>query len=113
MVDGLATITIKATDPLQKSVSAEFKVAIRTSGVLVSAYPSPVTDVLYITNNEVQAHSMDVKIMASTGGIVLSETVSGSAFEPASVDVSGLAPGIYTVMISFNGTDYKQTVVKK
>lgn len=113
MSDGLATITIKATDPLQKSVSAEFKVAIRTSGVLVTAYPSPVTDVLYITNNEVQAHSMDVKIMASTGGIVLSETVSGSAFEPASVDVSGLAPGIYTVMISFNGTDYKQTVVKK
>ena len=113
MVDGLATISVTATDPLKKSVSTEFMVAIRTSGVLVSAYPSPVTDVLYISNNEVQAHSMDVKILSSTGGVVLTATVSGSAFEPATLDVSGLAPGIYTVMITFNGTEYKQTVVKQ
>lgn len=111
--DGLATITVSATDALKKSVSTEFKVAVRTSGAVVSAYPSPVTDVLYISNNEAQVRSMDVKIMASTGGVVLSVTVSASAFEPAAVDVSGLAPGIYTVMTTFNGTDYKQTVVKK
>jgi len=113
MVDGLATITIKATDPLKKSVSTEFKVAVRTSGILVSAYPSPVTDILYISNNEIDAHSMEVKILSTTGGVVYTGTVSGSAFEPATLDVSGLAPGIYTVIITFNGTEYKQTVVKK
>ena len=87
--------------------------AVRTSGILVSAYPSPVTDILYISNNEIDAHSMEVKILSTTGGVVYTGTVSGSAFEPATLDVSGLAPGIYTVIITFNGTEYKQTVVKK
>ena len=113
MTDGLATITVTATDPLKKSVSTEFKVAVRTSGLLVSAYPSPASDVLYISNNELQPHSMEVKILASTGGTVLETTVSGSAFEPAQVDISSLAPGVYTVVITYNGNDYKQTVVKK
>lgn len=113
MTDGLAVVKVTASDPLKTSVSAEFKVAVRTSGVVVSAYPSPVTDVLYITNNETQLHSMDVKVTASTGGVMISETVSGSAFEPATLDVSGLAPGIYTVTITFNDNQYKQTVVKQ
>jgi subtilisin family serine protease len=113
MTDGLAVVKVTATDPLKKSVSTEFKVAVRTSGVLVSAYPSPVTDILYITNNEVQPHSMEVKLVASTGGVMLTETVSASAFEPAALDVSRIAPGVYTVVITFNDTEYKQTVVKQ
>jgi hypothetical protein len=56
---------------------------------------------------------MEVKLVASTGGVMLTETVSASAFEPAALDVSRIAPGVYTVVITFNDTEYKQTVVKQ
>ena len=113
LTDGQATISVKASDPVGRSVSTEFKVAVRTSGILVSAYPNPVTDYLYISNNEVQPRSMDVTLTASTGGVVYSATLSGSAFEPAVLDMTSMAPGIYTLIVTFNGEEYKQTVVKK
>ena len=36
-----------------------------------------------------------------------------SAFESAVVDMSGIAPGVYTLIVNYSGNEYKQTIVKK
>ncbi len=113
ITSGLATITVTAKDPLGKSVSAEFKVAVRTSGIPVTTSVNTTTNEISITNDESQPVSMEVKIYSATGALVYGETLSGSAFEPATVDLSNLAPGLYSVVVTYKGTDYKQTVVKK
>ena len=106
-------MTITAKDPLGKSVGSEFKIAVRTSEVPVTASINASTNTVSITNNELQPVGMDVVVYSATGAKVYEETVSGSAFEPATIDLSGLAPGLYTLVITYNGTEYKQTVVKK
>ena len=110
---GLATVEVKATDPFGKFASATFKVAVRTGSEEVSAYPNPVVDRLFITNREHDTQSMSVRLLSATGAPVFEETVSGSAFEPAVVDLSGLAPGVYSATITFGSKEYKQTIVKK
>ena len=110
---GLSIVVVKAADPLGKSVSAEFKVAVRTGDEEISAYPNPVVDNLYLTNRELNTQSMVLRLVNATGGLVYEGTVNGSAFEPAVVDLSGLAPGVYSATISLGGKEYKQTVVKK
>lgn len=110
---GLSTVVVKAADPLGKSVSAEFKVAVRTGDEVISAYPNPVVDNLYLTNRELNSQSMVLRLVSATGGLAYEGTVNGSAFEPAVVDLSGLAPGVYSATITMGGNSYKQTVVKK
>lgn len=110
---GLATIEVKATDPRGKFISTEFKVAVRTGTEEVSAYPNPVVDNLYLTNREQSTQSMSVRLVNATGGLVYEGTLNGSAFEPAVLDLSGLAPGVYSATVTFGGKEYKLTVVKK
>ena len=110
---GSADVQIVATDAMGESVSLSFKVLVRDPGVTVSSYPNPVTTTLYITCAEVSSVNINVKIMASSGGCVYEDTVSASAFDPATIDVSGLAPGVYTLMVTYSDKTYKQTIVKK
>ena len=66
-----------------------------------------------ITNKEVDAQSMKVRMVNATGGVVYEGSVNGSAFEPGVIDCTSLAPGVYSVAITMGGQEYKQTVVKK
>ena len=111
--DGSGVITVTAKDAQGKSASSEFRVVVRTGEQMVSAYPNPVTDYLYITNKEVDAQSMKVRMVNATGGVVYEGSVNGSAFEPGVIDCTSLAPGVYSVAITMGGQEYKQTVVKK
>jgi len=111
--DGSGVITVTAKDAQGKSASAEFRVVVRTGEQVVSAYPNPVTDNLYISNKEENTQSMKVRMVNATGGLVFDGTMNGSAFEPAVMDCSKLAPGVYSLTITLGGKDYVQTVVKK
>jgi len=110
---GLTDVTITGTDAKGLTAQQSFKLLVRNPDVVVSAYPSPVTDKLYVTNAEMNPVSMEVSIVSSTGGLVYEGSVNASAFEPAVIDVSGVAPGIYTITVAYGGNEYKQTVVKK
>ena len=111
--DGTGVITVTAKDAQGKSASSEFRIVVRTGDQVVSAYPNPFTDYLYITNKEMNAQSMKVRMVNATGGVVYDGSVNGSAFEPAVIDCTKLAPGVYSVAITLGGQEYKQTVVKK
>ena len=47
-----------------------------------------------------------------SGQLVYEDTVVTDAFNPARIDVSGLAPGVYTVKVTIDGKQTIRTVVK-
>ena len=110
---GYTDVQIVASDAMGESVSLGFKVLVRDPEVTVRSYPNPVTTTLYITCAELSSVNIDVKILSSTGGRVYEETLQASAFEPATIDLSGVAPGVYTLIVTYSGKEYKQTIVKK
>ena len=110
---GLVDVQITATDAMGESVSLGFKVLVRNPDVVVQSYPNPVTTSLYITGPDATPAKMDVTILSATGGKVYEATVQASAFEPATIDLSGVAPGVYTLIVTYSGKEYKQTVVKQ
>lgn len=110
---GLVDVQITATDAMGESVSLGFKVLVRNPDVVVQSYPNPVTTSLYITGPDATPAKMDVTILSATGGKVYEASVQASAFESAVVDMSGIAPGVYTLIVNYSGNEYKQTIVKK
>ena len=110
---GLAEVTVTGTDALGEKVNFTFKALVRNSKYECSAYPNPVSSTLYISNAESETVSMSIVITSSSGGKVYEGTQEVSAFEPASVDMSGVAPGRYSASMTYNGNTYKQTVIKK
>lgn len=102
---GEAEVTVSAIDGAMERVSQTFKVLVRDGSRAADLYPNPVTDILNIRPGSASSAAM-LSIQASNGGTVLSKELGAVApFEPAAVDVSSLAGGIYTVTLTLTGTD--------
>lgn len=109
---GVTSIDVIATDALGKSVSSSFKVLVRDADVSYLAYPNPVVDVLHLATGK-ELETVHVRILSSTGSVVLDKDVQASAFEAADVDLSAVAPGRYTMELAFGAKEYRQTIIKK
>lgn len=109
---GVTTIEVTATDALDKSVSSSFKVLVRDADVNFLAYPNPVVDVLHIATGK-ELETVHVRILSSTGAVVLDKDVQASAFEAAEIDLGTVAPGRYTMILTFGAKEYRQTIIKK
>ena len=109
---GLTTLNVKAFDAKRKSAEGSFRVLVRDAAVEYQAYPNPVESTLYVATG-IQPESTSIRIVSLTGVVVYEGTVTASAFEPATVNMSACAPGRYTAIISFGGKEFRQTIVKK
>ncbi len=107
---GNDVITIKAQDPRKAEISRSFKVSVRDPKAGADIYPTQVTDVLKISGG-LEAETL-IKIYSSTGALVYNTSVSTSAFNPAQIDMSGFAPGVYTVKVTINGIETVRSIVK-
>ena len=106
--NGSCTVTVKARDCRDESLFS-FDVIVK-EGSTVSLFPNPVRDVLNVSSGLPAQTS--VKVISSTGlTVVEAEGISG-AFDPLRVDMSGCAPGRYTVKIIYDGVEYTRAVVK-
>lgn len=108
---GFTTIHLSATDAGGEKTGGSFRLAVRPKDVHISVYPNPVSSVLNVGTGETPAQA-SIRILSAGGATVLEQTVSCSVFDPASVDMSGIAPGRYTVEVSYGGTAYRQYIVK-
>ena len=107
---GYADITVKGTDIRGESVSQSFKVLVRDGSREADVYPNPVKDNLFIrTGEETEA---GIKVVGSSGAVVYDKTVAISPFAPATVDMSGVSAGSYTVILKKDGKETKYNVVK-
>ncbi len=109
---GSSAIGIKAIDAAKTSAEISFKVVARDPSVGYSAYPNPVRDFLNIATGSEPA-DLFVKIVSQTGRTVYeASAVKSSAFDPARIDMSGLAPGRYSVTIRQETEKHSFTVIK-
>ena len=76
----------------------------------LEVYPNPVVDWLNISTMDVEP--THIVITSSTGQAIYDATQDVGAVEPARIDMSAFAPGVYNLYVSFAGTDYRRTIVK-
>ncbi len=108
---GVGAITVRASDGIAPPVEGTFRISAHSSGVkLAELYPQTVNDRLTIQS--LSACTLKVLIINSTGKTLYSKEISTDPYFPAVIDVSGLAPGRYTVLVSASNSTIKQTIVK-
>lgn len=107
---GTSDVVVTAYDARNEKAVFEFKVLIKDPSRPVSVYPNPVTDFVNIGTMDMAETS--VRITGSTGKLMYEGSMQVSGLEPARIDMSGYAPGTYTVKVSFGGNEYIQNVVK-
>ena len=76
----------------------------------MDVYPNPVKDVMYVAT-ETEGNA-DISIVTSSGKRVFEQSSQSSLFNPAKLDLSALAPGVYAVIVRTGGKEFKETVVK-
>ena len=109
---GVATVTLTATDGLGESVSQSFRVAVRTSSKSMDVYPVPASTEVTFWPDSLEEQPFKVTLYSGTGSKVLSAEFSAGVFQPAVLDITGLAPGKYTAILGYGGTSWRETVVK-
>ena len=107
---GLDQIIIHAYDIKRAEGVFSFKVSVRNPDSEADVYPTQVTDELRVSGGSEAETS--IRIYSSTGKLVCETTTVSSAFNPAVVDMSGFAPGIYRVVVVIDGKQTVRTIVK-
>ncbi len=110
---GSANITVIAKDAAGLTAQLTTTVPVRDADDPVMAYPNPVTDYLYVSTDTIDRVDTKIKISSSTGSVSVDDTYKASAFEPAKIDVTSLAPGTYSVRVQYGSTDITKSIVKK
>lgn len=108
---GVGRIRVSATDGISAPAEASFRVSAHSPGVkLAEAYPDVVSNKLTIQATSIS--QLKVQIYNSTGRCVFSTSIKPDPYKPYDINVSGLAPGRYTVAISGNQGTVKKTILK-
>lgn len=107
---GITSVTVIASDGF-KDASFIVPVLIKSPSNPAETYPSPVTDVLTIRTE--QPAPTHVLIVNSTGKAVYESTTTFSGFSPLTINMAGLAPGRYGVLVEYNQKSIKKTVIKR
>ena len=109
---GVGTIRVSASDGIASAVATTFRVSAHSPDAKTAdIYPDFISDKLTV----LAASTSDIKVQIynSTGRCVYSYSFKANPYEPLVIDVSGLAPGRYTVILTgANGTT-KKTILKK
>ena len=107
---GLTQICVVVDDG-EKSTTCTIPVLVKADASNPAEIsPSPITINLVISTEE-EAETY-VRIINSTGKVVYETTQVFSGFNPLTIDTTGLAPGRYSVTISYSGKTYTKTIVK-
>lgn len=108
---GSVTLAVSAFDPRGAQASQEVKVVVREKEEDIDVYPTQVKSMLHVGTLEDKT-ATHIEVFSTGGATVYDETLDSSAFEPATVDLSRLAPGQYSVRISFDGKTVVRNIVK-
>nr|MCR4823948.1 S8 family peptidase [Bacteroidales bacterium] len=108
---GLAEVSVTATDALQASCTAGFQLLARNAYQDLDVYPNPVSDYLYIRPDTQLATT--AVLYSRSGARVLEKSGDAGPFKPLRLDVSGLAPGAYTLQVEYGGKQKTTNLVKQ
>lgn len=108
---GSAEVTVVARDGRRAEARQTIRVLLRVMGEDISVYPTQVTDFLNVGTGAEPADT-HIEVLAQTGAVACTLDTLTSAFEPARMDLSALAPGRYHVRVAVGGETYVKTIVK-
>lgn len=108
---GEVKITVTARDGRDAEATQTFRVLSRAEGENISVYPTQVTSTLTIGTGA-KTEDTHIEIYAQSGTLVCSLDTLTSAFKPAEIDMSGMAPGRYHLKVTIAGVTYVKTIVK-
>ena len=108
---GTSDVEVIAKDARGEKVVLTFKVVVKDPSQPVTVYPNPVVD--YVNVATLDPVETEIVIYSSTGALMVATTPTEvGALQPATIDMSTYAPGVYTMLVRFGGKEYKETVVK-
>lgn len=109
---GDSQITLTASDFLGLKTTVSFKLAVYDPTVSATTYPKWVSDKVNIRINVQDKRSTHVVISNSSGAALTDIKQFSSIFYPLEVDMSGFAPGYYTISVSYSGKTTTTRVIK-
>ena len=109
---GLTDIVLTAEDALGESASVSFQAAVTHPDQPVTLSPSIVSTDAYVAPSTAGPVQIQAEVHSSTGALVQQQAGSASVFSPLHLDVSGLAPGRYTVDVTYSGNTHRVKMVK-
>ena len=109
---GLAEVTLTATDALGLTATQTLRVAVKDPGKTLEVYPTATTDYAYVWVETSGTVPVTVEVYSPTGSRVLRQSAQGSVHQAITLDVTGLAPGNYTVAATYAGATRKARLIK-
>lgn len=109
---GPAEVTVTARDEEGLTSTASFQVMSRDYTREVDLYPNPVQDKLSIRMGKEVSGEIRIRAVAPSGQIVWDGQAAISPFAPASVDLSALSGGSYTLWIEYQGSKISRNIIK-
>lgn len=107
---GTADVTVIAKDAKGEAATFSFKVQVKDPSKPVSVYPNPVTD--FVNVGTLDPAETGITIVSQTGKTVYDKTSVVSGYDPAKINMTSCAPGVYTMTVTFGGKTYKQNIIK-
>ena len=115
LAQGSSTITVTAIDHNDERAQVSFAVVVKPEGageVFLSGDTVLSSGVITIIPG-VEEAPMTVRVISAFGIVVYETSGAYSAQKPLALDLSNLAPGIYTVEVTYKGETYTYTIVKR
>ena len=112
---GMCNVHIYAVDHEDKRAEVDLVVVVKPEGAgeVFLAGESVVTGGTVTLVPGIEEAPLTLRIISSAGVVVYTCTGSYSAAHPLEVNVDSLAPGIYTLEVTYKGQTYTQTLVKR
>lgn len=109
---GQAEILVKAEDALGEYAQSSFMVVSRDGSMPYDLYPNPVTDgKLHVRSSS--GEEVTISIGGASGAVIYDDKIVPDPFNPALVDMSDAAAGVYSVRITDgSGKVFTQNIVK-
>ena len=111
---GMGVISLMATDAMGERAQAVLKVLVRPAAEKLSLDPaSGIIDKSLTVLTGLTDAETSVRLVTSTGSVIYRHTGMHSAFNPVEINTERLSPGIYTLLIEYEGNNLKQMIVKR
>ena len=106
---GISEITISATDGMGAKTAISFSIAVKdgSKSSVAEAIPEVAVDKVNLWSSNATIETLNVKIYSSLGAKVMDFSAEGGLYKLITVDITGLAPGVYSAVIT--GSSIKGT----